>query len=200
MIAAGFRPLVAVRSTGRVSADCSFREDVCHTYPEAEGCSGTGIASCLMMFISPRGVIVAITTGGEGLDVMFLHLTIVTGTAAEQYRANHLGSLWPGMPPVSRETLIMDGGRFRISASLIITAGDDRHQVITHHQGQTSDPAYARWEVDCTRMVTRPAGRANTAEELTVPEPNEAPWDTPSPATLQARLVHIACFNAVNPN
>jgi hypothetical protein len=46
---------------------CSFREEICTTYPEAETCSGTGMGYCLFRFEGTNGRDLLITTAGEEL-------------------------------------------------------------------------------------------------------------------------------------
>jgi hypothetical protein len=52
----------------KVSGRCSSREEICKAYPEAEDCSGTGLAPCRFVFKYPRGRTVVIITSGEELE------------------------------------------------------------------------------------------------------------------------------------
>ena len=51
---------------------CSFREEICTTYPEAQSCSGTGMGYCLFRFEGTDGRDLLITTAGEELDALVL--------------------------------------------------------------------------------------------------------------------------------
>lgn len=46
---------------------CGVRVEICSAYPETEACSGTGMGFCAFRFRNARGLILAITTTGEGL-------------------------------------------------------------------------------------------------------------------------------------
>ena len=63
LFAAGYAGVSAARVAGR----CSYREEICRAYPEAEDCAPTGLAPCRFEFQKRTGRKIVIITSGEEL-------------------------------------------------------------------------------------------------------------------------------------
>jgi len=108
-----------LEKAGWVPADISAREDGacpdaiahCVTYPEARGCSGTGLGFCSMEWTHPDGTKLVITTAGEaeggphvfrfetalGQDAMPAPPEAHTEGISQQ-RRTYLEGVWSGVP------------------------------------------------------------------------------------------------------
>lgn len=63
LFAAGYAGVFAPRVAGR----CSYREEICRAYTEAEDCAPTGLAPCRFEFKKRTGRKLVIITSGEEL-------------------------------------------------------------------------------------------------------------------------------------
>lgn len=70
LLAAGWQPMAFDMTT--LAGRCSFREEICTTYPEAEDCSGTGMGFCLFRF-EADGRKLSVTTAGEEITDLVVY-------------------------------------------------------------------------------------------------------------------------------
>ena len=59
---------------------CSYRTEICTTFPEAEMCYGTGIGACGFVFERADGIILRIWTVGEEVEDLTVDVVEIHGS------------------------------------------------------------------------------------------------------------------------